>query len=103
MFEVVIQLGAILAVVVLFWNRHLAVWKADREKETPLDKRDHALCEDGYSCFCGLRFWYPVYRQPSSVCCSMTCLKHCFTIIITVAIMLILFGVLVIIIVEYCT
>ena len=40
MFEVVIQLGAILAVVVLFW-----------EKETPFDKRDYALCEDGYHAF----------------------------------------------------
>ena len=39
MFEVVIQLGAILAVVVLFW------------KETPFDKRDYALCEDGYHAF----------------------------------------------------
>ena len=27
MFEVVIQLGAILAVVILFWNQTLAIWK----------------------------------------------------------------------------
>ena len=57
MFEVVIQLGAIFAVVVLFWKDIFPFGKPT-----------------------GRRFWYPVYRQRSSGFCLMISLKHCFII-----------------------
>lgn len=68
MFEVVIQLGAILAVVILFWNqifpfgapegshtvRRRQAKHAHRKKE--IRKRNFKLCEDGYH--------YPLAESP---------------------------------------
>ena len=59
MFLVVIQLGAILAVVVLYWNKIFPF--NFRNKNRPL-----------MSFSCGSRSSWPASRQQSSVCCSMT-------------------------------
>ena len=74
MFEVVIQLGAILAVVILFWNqifpfgaqggsrtvRRRQAKHAHRKKE--IRKWNFKLCEDGYH--------YPLAESP---CCMYPC------------------------------
>ena len=60
MFLVVIQLGAILAVVVLYWDK---LWPF-RFGGGPIIKK---------KTLCGSRSWWPASRQPSWVCCSTTC------------------------------
>ena len=55
MFRVVIQLGAILAVVVLFWNK---LW--------PFGLRHGRVCSKPAVCSSGSRWWPPPFRCSSS-------------------------------------
>ena len=81
MFEVVIQLGAILAVVVLFWNDIFPFGKPTGDAgDAILCKRDQEIREAGHHAAVVRRFWWPVYRRRSSEFCSMTFLRRCFII-----------------------
>ena len=67
MFEVVIQLGAILAVVVLFWSQ---IWPFGRKNnKAPLAKTG-----------CGFIFLFQLFRQLLSEFFLMMYSRDCFTI-----------------------
>ena len=96
MFEVVIQLGAILAVVILFWNQ---IW--------PFGKKDNKepLAKDGVGAFVKwdiFKLWFHILVScvPAAIVGILfnDFFEALFYNYITVAIMLILFGVLFIIV-----
>lgn len=61
MFEVVIQLGAILAVVVLFWSQ---IWPFGRKNNVaPLANGDRAHGSKQIFLNCGFIFWFLSFRQ----------------------------------------
>lgn len=61
MFEVVIQLGAILAVVVLFWSQ---IWPFGRKNNVaPLTNGDRAHGSKQIFLNCGFIFWFLPFRQ----------------------------------------
>ena len=75
MFDVVIQLGAILAVVVIYWKN---LWPFHK-KETnpnPLTKTDSGRVCRKIFCRCGARYWLPAYRLRWSGCCLMMSFMH---------------------------
>lgn len=68
LFLVVIQLGAILAVVLLFWNQ---IFPLNLKDKTSQSGRK-------ISCSCGSRYWLPVFRRELSVFCLMMYLTNTY-------------------------
>lgn len=62
MFDVVIQLGAIMAVVVLFWSQ---IWPFAFTKKQETARQDLPLYLRRTYGLCGSRSWYPVFLRLS--------------------------------------
>ena len=78
MFEVVIQLGAILAVVVLFWSQ---IWPFGRKNNNLLLQRQVSVHGSRLiSSCCGFIFLFQLFRQLLSEFFLMMYSRDCFTI-----------------------
>ena len=77
MFEVVIQLGAILAVVVLFWSQ---IWLHNKTTKLLLQRPVSVHGSRLISSCCGFIFLFQLFRQLLSEFFLMMYSRDCFTI-----------------------